>query len=413
MAATCLEVEDPTAARSKAERSSVLTIFRDNGHYFFSFLLAAAVVPAFHAAGLQLSINWQGLIPAYWEGLAAHSTLAAVILAVVGLPSLVTFRPVWSRFAAQKARLLIFAPFVAWAFWKFGIHLALVWIAIALVSTELYDRSKGNLLIVARRLGAAVIPAMYLFGGLILVFAYNDAIAAVKDPSGYDWVFLKADSYLLHGNTVSNLVHTASAKLSPRVFAFAETMYYRMFDQVGAAILLISACQGMKRGLRLVGTILTAYFMALLVFYLWPSMGPFYTCPDHMLHFPHWLKTYDFQRTFIANATFMSSQHKRGSQVGTDYFIAFPSLHIALPIIVLWFMRRWKRIVFCLVAYDIVLIPAILLLEWHYVVDLLGGVVVGVIAIIINRSPNGAHYKESIRTRPSADVLKTEPVSSL
>ena len=189
---------------------------------------------------------------------------------------------------------------------------------------------------------------MYLFTGLVLVFAYNDVIAAVKDMSGYDWFFLKADSYLPHGGTISDLVRKASLTLSPRAFAFAETTYYRMFDQVGAAIILISVWQGAKRGLQFVGTMLTAYYMALVIFYFWPSMGPFYTCPDHFVHFPHWLKTYDFQRTFIANAKLMSSQYKSLSKVNTDYFIAFPSLHIALPIIVLWFMRRWRRIVICL-----------------------------------------------------------------
>jgi hypothetical protein len=39
--------------------------------------------------------------------------------------------------------------------------------------------------------------------------------------------------------------------------------------------------------------------------------------------------------------------------------------------------------------YDVVLIPAILLLEWHYVVDLLGGVVVAALAIALNRGPKG------------------------
>ena len=381
---------------------------RANGHYFLSCVLALAVIPAFRAAGLHLAINWQRLIPLYCVGFAAHAILAAVILAIIGLPSKITVRPVWAHFAARKARLLIFAPFVVWAFWKLGIHLALIWISIALVSTEIYDRSEGKLRTVARPFGSVILPAMYLFGGLVLVFAYNDVIAAVKDMSGYDWFFLKADSYLLHGETISDLVRKASLTLSPRTFAFAETMYYRMFDQVGAAIILISLWQGAKRGLQFVGTMLTAYYMALVIFYFWPSMGPFYTCPDHFVHFPHWLKTYDFQRTFIANAKLMSSQYKSLSKVNTDYFIAFPSLHIALPIIVLWFMRRWRRIVICLVAYDIILIPAILLLEWHYVVDLLGGISVAVIAIFLNRLPDRLPVDDPCGGLPTARVLKTE-----
>ena len=35
-------------------------------------------------------------------------------------------------------------------------------------------------------------------------------------------------------------------------------------------------------------------------------------------------------------------------------------MHIALPLIVMWFLRRWKRIVIVLCAYDSLLIVAII-----------------------------------------------------
>lgn len=399
--------------KSRTHLGKGIRSLRDNSHYILSCLLLVAAIPAFKAAGLHLSVGWERLVPLYWVGFAAHSTLAAVILAIIGLPLKATIKPVCARFAAQKGRLVIFVPFVVWAFWKFGTYLGLLWISIALVSTEIYDRSEGNLRTIAKSFVSVMLPAAYLFAGLLFVFAYNDVIAAVKDMGAYDRFFLRADSYLLHGSTISDLVRNASSNLSPRTFAFAETMYYRMFDQVGAAIVLITLCQGTKRALQFVGTMLTAYYMALVIFFFWPSMGPFYTCPDHFVHFPHWLKTYEFQRTFITNAKLMSTQYKSFTKVNTDYFIAFPSLHIALPVIVLWFMRRWKRIVLCLVVYDIVLIPAILLLEWHYVVDLLGGIAVALIAISVNHFPDERFKQEQAEERLIGDSLQTEPALSL
>jgi hypothetical protein len=408
MAADCVESENSSARLSKVWHG-VTRLLRNKGHYIISCLLAIASIPGFKAAGLHLSINWQRLIPMYWVGLGTRSILAAAILAVIGLPSKIVVKPVWEHFAAQKPRLIIFGSFVVWVFWKFGIYLGLVWIAVALVSTEIYDRSEGKLLRVAMPLGSVILPAMYLFAGLIIVFVYNHLIVSIRDPGGYDWLFLKMDSYLLHGGTISDLARKASLRLSPRTFAFAEIVYYRMFDQVGAAILLVSVCQGVKRGLRLVGTMLTTYFIALLVFYLWPSMGPFYTCPDHFGHFPQWLVTYGSQQNLISNVKFMSGQYRALGQINTDYFIAFPSLHIALPIIVLWFMRRWKRIVWFLVVYDIVLIPAILLLEWHYVVDLIGGAAVAVIGIWINDPSERAAIREQRDVSALPTLLKDEP----
>jgi hypothetical protein len=56
-------------------------------------------------------------------------------------------------------------------------------------------------------------------------------------------------------------------------------------------------------------------------------------------------------------------------------------MHIVQPIIVMWFLRFWKRMLLVLAAYDVVLVVAIVLLEWHYVVDVLAGVVVAGFAI--------------------------------
>lgn len=413
MAEHCVEVETPSVGRWRKQWLEIARTLRENGHYFLSCLLVTASVPAFKAVGLHISINWQRLVPMYWVGLGTRSVLAAVILALIGLPSKSTIKPVWAHFAAQKPRLIIFGAFVVWALWKFGVYLGLVWIAVALVSTEIYDRSEGKLRTVSKPLGSVILPATYLFAGLILVFVYNHLIAAVKDPGAYDWLFLKMDSYLLHGGTISDLSRRASLRLSPRTFAFAEIVYYRMFDQVGAAILLISVCQGVKRGLRLVGTMLTAYYIAIFLFYLWPSMGPFYTCPDHFVHFPRWLITYGSQQNLISNVKFMASRYKGLSQVNTDYFIAFPSLHIALPIIVLWFMRRWKRIVYFLVAFDIVLIPAILLLEWHYIVDLIGGAAVAAMAIWINDPSKQSTTREQRDVSVSSTLLREDPHPAL
>ena len=51
------------------------------------------------------------------------------------------------------------------------------------------------------------------------------------------------------------------------------------------------------------------------------------------------------------------------------------------PLVVLWFLRDSKRIVALLTAYDLVLVVAILLLQQHYVIDLIGGVLVAVLAV--------------------------------
>jgi hypothetical protein len=220
--------------------------------------------------------------------------------------------------------------------------------------------------------------------GLILISSYNDVAVAAGRTSQYDWLFMRMDSYFLPFGSVSAVVRRILPHFSPGTFSILEAIYYHMFDQVGAAMIIVSLCYGVKHGLRLVGTLLTAYFVTLAVFFAWPSLGPFYTCADHFSHFPSWSTTYGLQRDLLAKANLVAGLHRNLSRIGRDYFIAFPSMHIADPIIVLFFLRHWKRMAYCLVAYDIIMVPAILLLEWHYVVDLIGGVAVAAIAIWLN-----------------------------
>jgi len=58
-------------------------------------------------------------------------------------------------------------------------------------------------------------------------------------------------------------------------------------------------------------------------------------------------------------------------------------MHITQPLIVLWFLRSYRRILVVLAVYDLCLIPTILLLEWHYAVDILGGILIAAFAIYI------------------------------
>ena len=139
---------------------------------------------------------------------------------------------------------------------------------------------------------------------------------------------------------------------------------------------------GKNHALQFVGTILTSYYLALGLFYLWPSQGPYYLCPGHFSRFPSTLQAYSIQKLLIARALALWN-HVPIDRISTDYFIAFPCMHIAQPLIVMWFLRRWKRMLIALCAYDGLLIVSILLLEWHYLVDIIGGILVAGIAIAI------------------------------
>jgi hypothetical protein len=363
-------------------------------HWIATCLFAALVVPLFLAAKLPLSVNWPRLVSIFWVGLSLHSVAFAVLLMVIGFPIHQTLGPVWTHYKAQKPRLVFFVIFAIIMILQFGLLSGFVLIVLAVVLGELVDRTRGDLNAIVNLVKPLLVPSVYLFLGLVMVFAYNDLIATVKNPSAYDWLYLKMDSYLLGGSSVSAIAHSLIRRM-PSSAVWSEVIYYGMFNQIGATLIVLAIYAGSKEAARYVGTLLTAYYLGLVLFFLWPSMGPFYTCPGHFSEFPNFLRTYGSQLGMAQKAQLLATNRSL-SQVDTDYFVAFPCLHIAQPLIVAWFLRKWKRIVVFLLAYDALLIPAILLLEWHYFVDIVGGVAVAALAIALNRQAKTGILTENV-----------------
>lgn len=290
--------------------------------------------------------------------------------------------PLLHRYQSQKVRLVFLLPTVVLICALVGVHTGLLLSVDMVVVLECLDRWRDTRGQTTGAVLNVLTPAAFLFLGLILVFAYNDVIAAaVGNFLPHELWLNHLDSLLLDGVTVSEMARRAFAFLGARGFRFLNFVYFEMFEQIGVGLILTALCLGRRASMRFVGTILVAYYLALFCFWLLPATGPYFIRQGRLPAFPTSLSVYRVQVGTIANLSAL--WHGRKQLIGLDYFIAFPCMHIAQPLIVAWFLRRWKRIVAILLAYDVVLLAAILLLEQHYVVDLLGGVAVGIVAILL------------------------------
>jgi len=351
-------------------------------HYWIGLLLSVALVPVLRALHLPARFDWKTFGIAYWI-LAVQSVFVAALLCLIGLPSQTVLRSFVGRYRRAPLRIvLVLLCFTALA-WTFNWMTAALLTVDAVAILDFRERDPHKLL---HAVASLLLPALYIFAGFLLVFAYNDIIVSVHFGFAYDAAFNAMDRWILHGWSVSDLSHWALGTYPLAFFRFLEFIYFGMFPQIGAAILLITLYDGKDRGLQFVGTILMSYYLALGLFYLWPSQGPYYLCPGHFLRFPGTLQVHSIQQAMIARVLALWN-HVPIHWISTDYFIALPCMHIAQPLIVMWFMRRWKRILIVLCAYDCLLILSILLLEWHYLVDIIGGILVAGIAIAITDPP--------------------------
>ena len=361
----------------------IAKIFAHNFHFGITLLLLLSIAPSLRAAGLPLIFDWAHFFKTFWLGLTIQSAFFACLLYVAAFPMLETVGPVWARYRRQKFRLLILALLWAQLYYLFGatglMFLSLVSIAIL----ELAERTRGEAGGFTRAMTSIALPGVYWFASLVLVFSLNQAVIALKPHTANDALLNRMDRWLLFGATVPDIAHRAYRALPLEVLSFLDLLYFAMFAQVGAAMILIALKLGRARAFRLVATVVTAGYISLFIYYFWPSLSPFYSCPTHFDVLPQTLRSYPIQQQLLAYVSILRERRPLG-EIGAGYFIAFPCMHIAAPMIALWYLRQWRRLAGVLIALDAMLCAAIVLLEYHYVLDLIGGVAVAAMAILLN-----------------------------
>jgi hypothetical protein len=373
-----------------------------NWHYGLSLILCAALLPALHSQNLPVRFDWIRLSVAYWIFLAAQSVFVAALLCVIGVPGV--WRPLLARYRKEPVRAVALLIYFGLLLWALGGMKALVVTVdtIAVIDWRERYRERG----LSRAAGAVLPAAAYLFFGFLMILAYNSVIVSARYNFAYDPALAVIDHRLMLGYSVPELAHWAVRTFPLSFFRGLEFIYFGMFPQIGAAIVWLSLSGGRTRSLQFVGTILLSYYIALALFYLWPAQGPYVLCLEHFSEFPAGLQAYTIQKTLIAHALALW-QHQPIQRISTDYFIGLPCMHIAQPLIVLWFLRRWKRVAWMLAGYDVLLAAAVLLLEWHYVADMIAGVLVAGAAIVISgaAAANGGqipHFSRQERARNGA-----------
>jgi hypothetical protein len=354
-------------------------------HMFVTLLVGLGLWPAFHLAGLPLRVDFAGMASAYWIGTAVRAGFVAILLALIGLPADQTWKPLLRRHWSQKGRLIVFGVFATWMFFIFKFWLGLTIIADGLALAEMLDRDNEGF---GRRLLSIFAPALYLFIGIVIVFSFNHAIAGMKWAGSYDQFFNGVDLAIFR-TSVSGLAHAALHLLPPWSYKVFEVAYYSLYGQIGATLILAALLSGRAFSIRYVGALLVGYYIALLIFFLWPTIGPFAICKIHISDYPNSLPTFWTQESILAKARllWLHNPVPEAYRVDVaDYYIGFPCMHVGLPLISIWFLRKWRRVIIILAVFDVLLVASILLLEWHYIIDLFAGVLVAALAVAAEAS---------------------------
>jgi hypothetical protein len=374
-------------SRAPAQARSLSGLFVERAHVIVTIALTLAVLPLLRANHLPTRFAWSDIFEVYWMTFAFQGAVAAILLYLIGFSPKETIGPIFERLQADKRRILVLIPFLLILYVLcLVLASAVVWPFLAVFSLavlEWFDRSQGRQDGLLSPVAALAPAALYLFWGLILVSAYNDIAVASRPNVTFDAAFNRVDTWLLHGMSVSGIAHGAVHSLPAWFYKAVEYVYYYcMFPQIGAAMLLLALRSGKREAFRLSVALLTAYYLAVGIFWLWPTQGPFFICPNHFAEFPSNLLTYPIQQGMSEKVASLWAGRGLGA-IGLDYYVAFPSMHIAIPTIVAIFLRRWKRVFYALLALDALIVGTVILLEWHYILDVIGGLAIAAVVTVL------------------------------
>lgn len=345
------------------------------------------LVPAYRLAHLPLQIYFHYYLFAYWVMVLVLGPFAALVMAAIA----VRFKPQLSAPKIVVVALLcgiliiIKGPIL-------GVVEGISAFAVAEVFLRDFKGASLNLLP----------PLAYMFLVEIFQGAYNHALAGIRNPQLFDQSLDRLDNRLFHFRA-SEISHWGVQHLPHWVYGVLDAAYNTWSLRLIGVLLMLSILKGERYALRFMRTVMVCIVLALISYSMVPAKGPYSICPNHAEQFDTTTKSYLIQELLTQRVKMLWAHGLEASQSlagPDDYYISFPSLHVALPLVAIWFLRPWKRLaVIYSILYAALLLPAILLLEWHYLIDFVGGFVTAPIAIWVaeKASASSRHAPEGIR----------------
>ncbi len=224
-----------------------------------------------------------------------------------------------------------------------------------------------------------VVPALAVLAlGYLTVWNLNYLAALLTPGRLYDSYLMRLDLWLFG---VRDYVSVFPLVTTPTLFRLFEAGYLFLFTEIMAVTCVIVLTGGAIDVRRWVGALFSAYAVGLLVFALFPTVGPPIFAPDSFDR-AAWGGTITGQILVQLGAEYTNVLG--GSPLnGFGYFIAAPSLHVAVATLCQHRLGQWPWMFWAFLPANAVLIASTVVLGHHYVVDLPAGVLLAALIIVV------------------------------
>lgn len=320
---------------------------------------------------LYLAMSWalralghQATLPFFFLPYLVVGCVPLAIALVCGL-DIVPRRRQWPA-PTWAARVLCVVGGFALTYW---LHHPLIWI---LVAIGLFTFTVPAWTATAvRRIAFALIALMV---GYSCVWTGNYLAAAVVGYRRIDAALFAFDAAILRAifPVATDSVYPLTTQ--PVAFRLLENAYEMLFPQVVVGLLLVCLHGSTRTIVRWLITLFAAYGIGLLTFVLVPSVGPPIHAPETFQAALAGTRTATMMRWMAEEFHhFMSG----GPLIGFGYFVALPSLHVAVSSLMQMTLRPFPLLFWTWLPITILLMLSTVVLGYHYVIDLPAGLAVG------------------------------------
>lgn len=163
----------------------------------------------------------------------------------------------------------------------------------------------------------------------------------------------------------------------PTSLRFLEHAYMFYYDQI---FLVLFVLLYKKADLtRFFSVMFGSFLIGIPVFLLYPTIGPFTFAPETILT-GDWRgsSTYSLMKNVLDD---WQAVRTGGNLGGYGYFIAMPSMHVAVATILQVFAWQCRPAFWLLLPVNLLLFLSTFLLGWHYVLDAPAGIAVALVTL--------------------------------
>jgi membrane-associated phospholipid phosphatase len=239
----------------------------------------------------------------------------------------------------------------------FLVFLAVMGLTIWRKRADFVRRAYGSLLMIG--LGYASVFALNELCASLTVHTIRDAMLRDMDLAIYQSLFdTPAD-----GAGIFPLIW------HPLLLLYLENAYQCMFIGIPLVVFVLhSAGQEPRAFIR---ALFTCYLVALLIFLVFPTIGPTLADPDLFSKAYAHTQTYATMRQTAVEYLALQGD---GALTGLGYFVALPSLHVAVAMLVQVFLYRSRVHFWLFLPINLLVVPATVVLGYHYLLDVPAGV---------------------------------------